>query len=170
MAQTKKKAIKKKAATKKVVKKTTPRKRKKVENESMLVRIVKFLFPKKSVKENILQYIVRQFLMPDSSGRPSLTVTILVFVMAIVAVVCFVEIQLAQTIVTKVSKLGEKTTAPLGFSDNFLYLVIGLSIVITGWYRSRQNKINSNEPGETPAGVLGAVKQYVQTAAKRIIK
>ena len=166
MATSKKKTVKKTAVKKGTIKS----KRKKVPKQGKFMKFLKNMFPKKTVYENIFQYIIRQFLMPDSSGRPSLTVTILVFVMAIVAVVCFVEIQLAQTIVTKVSKLGEKTTAPLGFSDNFLYLVIGLSIVITGWYRSRQNKINSNEPGKTPAGVLGAVKQYIQMAAKKVIK
>lgn len=111
--------------------------------------VLGFLFPKKNDKENIFQYLLRQLYVSDSAGRPSLTVTILMFVMSIVGVVTFVEIKNAITMVKYFDGAGKIIKiAPHGFSDLFMYLVIGLSIVITGWYRQRQNKVFSNEPGE----------------------
>jgi len=122
------------------------------EKKGKFKRFIRFMFPPKLQRENILQYILRQFFVPDSSGRPSITVSILFFVMAIVAAVTAVEIENAKVLVKEI---------PHGFSSDFMYLVIGLSIVITGWYRQRQNKINGDEPGERSTGLIGTVKNYI---------
>lgn len=100
------------------------------------------LFPKKGPKENIFQYILRQFLLSDSYGKPSWTITILVYTLGLVAFVAFIESKVALTTQTiydvnsgKVISQGAK-----GFSSEFLYLVIGLSVIITAFFQSRSVK------------------------------
>jgi len=136
-----------------------PKIKKSKKKESNFMKVIKFLFPKKSKYENIFQYIIRQFYIPDSRGYPSLTVTILVFVMILTAIVAHTEIVNAQFIT-----MIKGVKAPVGFSDTFIYWMIGLSVVITGWYRQRQNKANGN--GED--GILEQVKNYINIVVKKI--
>lgn len=116
-------------------------------------RFVKFLLPPKKSTENILQYIFRQFLLTDSTGHPSITVSILLFVMILVAWVTYTEVEMAKTIVNQ---------TPVGFSENFMYLIISLSVVITGFYRARQNKHGSSEEGEARPGFVENVIEIVK--------
>lgn len=121
-------------------------------------------FPKKGVNENVIQYIIRQFYLTDSKGVPSLTVSILFFVMAIVAIVTFVECQIALSCVYVYSAgvLVGKHLA--GFSITFLSLIISLSVVITTFYRQRQNKVGSDEKGEVLSKkMVDQAKSYIDS-------
>ena len=128
-------------------------------------RIIQFLFPVKNEKENIIQYIFRQFYICDSSGQPSLTVSVLFYVMILVAIITFVEVQNAKVWITQT--LDDKTvlSKPLGFSDHFLYLAVILSGVVTTYYRSRQNKIGSLEAGER-SGLISVVIEKIKNKLK----
>lgn len=120
---------------------------------SLLKRMVKFLFPKKNEDENIFQYIVRQFYFTDSRGYPSLTVTILFFVMGIVLAVTIIECKLAL--------LTQK-----GFSVSFLSLVISLAVVITTFYRQRQKGIKETPDQELivdSSGTIDKIKGYIES-------
>ena len=161
--------------------------------DNWFLRMVRWLIPSKSKSENAIQYLLRQLYLSDSRGLPSITVTILFFVMGIVAAVTGLEIEMAKRMVETTVTMGTtitKTIKPLGFSDNYLYLVIGLSIVITSWYRIRQKNSGEsqcNSPGIVgpqqqgqlvpqpgtiipPVGIIGAAKEYVGAIVKRIIK
>jgi hypothetical protein len=117
-----------------------------------------FLLPPKTPQENILQYILRQFLISDSSGNPSITVTILIYVMVLIGVVAGVEVRNAMTMVNFYDMAGHiARTAPNGFSQPFLYLIISLSIVITSWYRIKQHfgrTPSQVESGDAGGGVV----------------
>jgi len=130
------------------------------------LRIVKFILPIKNAKENLLQYIMRQFLIPDSSGNPSITSTILFFTMALIAAITLTEIKNSQVWISTVMDKTTTISKPLGFSDHFLYLIILLSGTITAYYRSRQNKLNSNEAGEKSSNLISAIIAQVKKKLK----
>ena len=67
-------------------------------------RILNFLFIRKSNTENFLQYIIRNCLVADSSGKPSWTLTILLFVMMICGAVVWTEIKIAKSYITTTTK------------------------------------------------------------------
>lgn len=127
------------------------------QENSKIKSFCKKLFPAIKESENFLQYIFRQLFIPDSKGKPSITVTILFFVMLMVGVVAYTETQNAQVMITQQTEDKVLITKPLGYTDNFYYLVILLSGTITAFYRSRQNKVGSEEPGETKPGLLDKI-------------
>ena len=140
----------------------------KVEKEvGRFKRFIRFLFPKKTEHENILQYLIRQLFIPDASGKPSITVTILFYVMLVVGIVTFVETKNAQ-VITKQTQDNITISQPTGYSENFLYLIIGLSVVITSFYRGRQNKVGSSEEGEKTLGLIDAAKEYISNVVKKV--
>lgn len=135
--------------------------------QSLKDKIVKALllfFPKKNPNENIFQYILRQFWLCDSRGNPSITVTILVYVMALVGAVSYVACKNAMQVITVYDAAGKIVkTIPQGFNDTFLVLVMGLTIVITGWYRQRQNKSGIESPTipTGPGAIIAKAKEII---------
>jgi len=123
------------------------------------------IFPRKGKNENVIQYILRQFYISDSRGNPSLTVTILVFVMAIVAAVTFVECRMALMMTYVYDAAGRVIGShPTGFSITFLSLVISMSAILTYFYRQRQNKVGSDESGEVyHKGTVDQIKNYIDS-------
>ena len=97
------------------------------------------LFPKKDKDENIFQYIARQALLSDSSGKPSWTLTILAFVMGLVGIVTYFACRVAiSTVVIFDPATGAKVSEGCkGFQPEFMYLIIGLSVVITFFFQQR---------------------------------
>jgi len=121
-------------------------------------------FPRKGTNENVVQYILRQFYLTDSKGTPSLTITILFFVMVLVAIVTFVECQVALSWVYVYSAGALIGKHLAGFSVTFLSLIISLSVVITTFYRQRQNKVGSDEKGEVLSkGMVDQAKSYIDS-------
>lgn len=95
------------------------------------------LFPRKTASENFIQYIVRQFYVADSNGKPSITTTILMFVMTLVAVIAGVEMTVALSHVKVTAANGTVTESLRGISSEFMYLLIALSVVITKFNNDR---------------------------------
>jgi hypothetical protein len=60
-----------------------------------LIKFKDFIITPPNPKENIFQYIMRYFLLTDSRGNPSWTITILAYVLVLVGFVCYKEFQLA---------------------------------------------------------------------------
>jgi hypothetical protein len=124
-------------------------------------RAMRFLFPPKKPTENIFQYIVRQCFLCDSTGRPSITVTILIYTMllfgAVVGVAC--TNALVMKTITDAAKIV--SVEPTGFSDTFLVMMMGLTVILTGVYRQRQKKTGADEPGEKEGGITSTIKQFI---------
>jgi len=128
------------------------------------MRLFKFLFPRKSENENVIQYILRQFYLSDSKGTPSLTVTILGFVMLIVGVVTIIEAKMALMPIQVLDATGKIVkTMPNGFSVSFLSLVISLSVVITAFYRQRQRGIQETPDQVLDSGLVNKAKDYIKS-------
>ena len=135
---------------------------------SLVKKFFGFIFPKKSPYENILQYIIRQLYIPDSNGKPSLTVTILIYTMILILLVTYVEIKNALVITIIKDNTGNIIQQPTGFSALYLTLIISLSVIITTFYRQRQNKFGSSEEGEKLDTTL--IQQIIDIAKNLIIK
>lgn len=130
------------------------------------------LMPEKTAHENIIQYIFRQFYFPDSAGHPSLTVTILIYTMIIIGAVTVTEVINAVKIDKVLDAAGRVTKETVhGFSDLFLILVTGLSVVVTGWYRQRQNKLGSAEQGEVVTDTIAKhATDYVKQTFSKLVR
>lgn len=122
------------------------------------------LFPRKKANENVVQYIIRQFYVPDSKGTPSLTVTILFFVMVLVSIVTFVECQIALSWVYSYAAGVLVNKQLTGFSVSFLSLIISLSVVITAFYRQRQRGIPEVPDQVLDVGIVGKAKTLIKGA------
>ena len=142
-----------------------------IKTADFITKIFFTLFPHKNPLESVFQYIIRMFYLSDASGRPSLTSTVLFYVMILVGIVTFIECSIALT-PTFIYANGMLVKAYLtGFSVSFLSLIISLSVVITAFYRQRQNKIGSEEPGELPEvepkGMIEQAKAYIDSVLGR---
>jgi len=123
-----------------------------------------FATSKPNARENAFQYIARQFILTDSDGNPSWTVTALVFVMGIIGVAVYTEYRLAMSSVIKYGPDGKVIAWSLrGFSTEFYYLVISLSVVITGLFRARQKdnaakaKNDDDSNGDSDSSTISTV-------------
>jgi hypothetical protein len=115
------------------------------------------LFNKKSEKENILQWFVRQFFAVDSSGKPSVTITILFFVMTLIAIVTAIELKVAFSTIVTINSDGGREIQLKGISDNFYYLLGGLSMVVTYFFNDREKRVHgAAKSEETPTNLLEA--------------
>lgn len=109
------------------------------------VRIfIKFALNKPNSKENIIQYIFRHFLLPDSQGNPSYTITILVYCMALVGYLAVSEIKIGMSLIQIKDAQGVITTQMHGISDSFIYLMTLLVGLIVYFFKKRGDKIAQN--------------------------
>ncbi len=122
----------------------------------------KFCLSTPNKKENIIQYVFRHFILTDSSGEPSYTVTILVYVMAIFGCVTYVEMKIATSEVKVVNtQTNEIITHLKGISPEFLFVLAPLVGLVVFFFKLRANtntpkhpkgdSCNCNNP-ETPKG------------------
>jgi hypothetical protein len=123
---------------------------------SKFKRFMRYCFPPKNTQENIFQYILRQFYLTDSKGNPSLTSTLVAYVMILVGIVSLVEIKNAQ--------LHDKVN---GFSDMFMYLIIILSALLTREYRNRQKTITETSDQVTEQ-VPGFIEKIVDIIKSKV--
>lgn len=107
------------------------------------------VFLDKSKNENVFQWIIRNLLISDSKGKPSWSTTILVYVMAIIGFITYVECSNALSVetVTEIKADGLKavSTKIKGFSESFLYLVIALSAIVTTYANSRYKRASQSK-------------------------
>jgi hypothetical protein len=117
--------------------------------ESVWKRFWRFIFgtvlTKKSAQENIFQYIVRQFLLTDSNGKPSITTTMtwLTVIMTYYWFKFETTIALKEVVVTTAE--GVKTTSIRGYNDYvYAILMLILSAVLAMYYkRSKKTEEDS---------------------------
>lgn len=129
-------------------KKSTPRKKTPPKKVEIPKRKWWQIFSPRRPGENILQWAIRQLYLVDSSGNPSITVTILFYVMGIVGVVIGVSIDVALSDVTIMD--GEKViTQKRGFSPEIIYLVAGLSVIINMFFKAREGLRKGQEGDDT---------------------
>lgn len=130
-------------------------------------KILNFLFIRKADTENVWQYILRNLEVADSNGKPSWTLTILLFVMVICGAVVFFEIKIAQSDVTIKAPDGTITTQLRGFSDTFIWFISLLAGVITYFFQAREKRLNGNGNGGIISQTLGKVRDKISEIAKR---
>lgn len=113
-------------------------------------KFIKFAFNKPNPKENIIQYTFRQFLLPDSQGNPSYTITILVYCMALVGYLAYAEIHVGLSEIVTKDAQGAVVTQLHGISDTFIYLMTLLVGMIVYFFKKRGDKIaNQSTPDES---------------------
>ena len=140
---------------------------------SIIKRVWSFATSKPNIKENAFQYLFRQLILTDSDGNPSWTVTALVFVMGVIGIAVYTEYHLAMSAVIKYTPDGKIASWALkGFSTEFYYLVISLSVVITGLFRARQKdnaKAKSDADSDDSGSADGGTISTVIDTAKAVI-
>lgn len=132
-------------------------------------RIYNFVFgwllTKKTETENIFQHAIRQLLPPDSGGKPSWQLFIVLWALVIMSYVTAAEIQVALSWVVTYSEKGHVLTKKMhGFSEAFIYFIMIFGGVVSGLFykREKDRKIADgiNSVPDAP-GMLTAVKDRI---------
>lgn len=126
-----------------------------------------FLFGRKSPYENVLQYLLRQLLFPDSRGKPSLTATFFVWIMVIITYLTWIACGIAIDPVTITKEGGEIINTYFGFSDALIYLYIVI-VGFLGYLFSKRENREVEQGAEMPAAG-GNLLTTVIDSAKRLI-
>jgi len=139
------------------------------EKPSIPKRIYDFVFgwflTKKTDTENIFQHAIRQLLPPDSSGKPSWQLFIVLWALVIMSYVTAAEIQVALSWVITYSEKGQVLTKKMhGFSEAFIYFIMIFGGVVSGLFykREKDRKVadGTNAAPDAP-GMLTAVKDRI---------
>lgn len=102
----------------------------------------KFVITPPNSKENIFQYIMRYFLLSDSKGNPSWTITILFCTMVLVGCVVYNEMIISTSFVQTFNDSGILISSQMkGFSSEFYYLVILLAGLIVWFFKLRGDNL-----------------------------
>jgi hypothetical protein len=114
--------------------------------KTMLKRIKDFILVPPNPNESIFQFIIRQFLLPDSSGNPSITITISCIITALCMYVVIISGHIAAQPVLKYDPAtGNLISQSLqGFPDAFWYFMITIFAAISYLYKQRQESKNSS--------------------------
>jgi hypothetical protein len=106
----------------------------------ILKRIKDFILVPPSPAESIFQYTIRQFLIPDSDGKPSITITIA----SIIAAACIYIVTIASHIALTPIRKYDPTTGKLiyegltGFTPEFYIFAMTLFGAVMYLYKKRQ--------------------------------
>jgi len=139
------------------------------EKKGFLKKVYEFFFgwvlTRKSDNENILQFGMRQFLPPDSSGKPSWQLFIVLWALVIMSYVTAAEIQVALSWVMTYSEKGQVLTKKMhGFSEAFIYFIMIFGGVVSGLFykreKDRKNADGTNSTDMAP-GILTSIKDRV---------
>jgi len=108
--------------------------------KAAIIAAGKFCLNTPNKKENIIQYIFRHFILTDSSGTPSYTVTILIYVMAIFGYVTYIEMKIAVSEVKTINtQTNEIITHLKGISPEFLFILAPLVGLVVFFFKLRAN-------------------------------
>jgi len=100
-----------------------------------------WVFTKKTDSENILQHAIRQFLPPDSSGKPSWQLLIVLWSLVLMSYVTATEIQVALSYITTYNDKGILLSKKMhGFSEAFIYFVIIFAGAVTTLFHKREKQ------------------------------
>lgn len=139
------------------------------EKKGFLKRVYDFffgwLFTRKSDQENVFQFGIRQFLPPDSSGKPSWQLFIVLWALVIMSYVTAAEIQVALSWVMTYSEKGQVLTKKMhGFSEAFIYFIMIFGGVVSGlFYKREKDRKNADDTNSTDMapGILTSIKDRV---------
>jgi len=124
-----------------------------------------FLVVPPSDKEGVIGFVLRQVLLPDSSGQPSWTITITFYVLALIAMVSKYEFDMCKSLVEKfdpnTGMIISRTVK--GFSTEYWALLGTLTVSITYLFRQRNKDINASTEEPT-------IVETIVDKAKDIIK
>ena len=140
------------------------------------IKFRNFVITPPNPKENIFQYLFRYFLLTDSKGNPSWTITILAYVMILVGFVCYKEFQIAgmYNLNFQDGKLIQQTI--IGFSNQFYYLIILLAGLIVFFFKQRgdnnRKKIDKESESEksNESSLVSEVVDQVQNVVDKFVK
>lgn len=109
-------------------------------------KVIKFIFAQNNEKESLFQFIIRQFLLPDSLGNPSITITISCIITALCIYVVIISSHVAMTPVLKYDPAtGNIISQSIqGFPDAFWYFMITIFAAISYLYKQRQESKNTS--------------------------
>ncbi len=108
---------------------------------------IKVLFNKRQPQESIFNFLIRQFYFSDSNGKPSMHITILVFIMSMIGYMVIIESRVALSqVITQDPETKKILIGMKGFSSEFIYLMITLATIVTAFFssRSKRNAIINN--------------------------
>ena len=143
------------------------------ERPSIPKRIYDFFFgwvlTKKTDTENIFQHAIRQFLPPDSSGKPSWQLLIVLWSLVIMSYVTATEIQVALSYITTYNDKGVLLTKKMhGFSEAFIYFVIIFAGAVTTLFHRREKQRKDADgsnvaptPDEAQGGIINSIKERI---------
>lgn len=128
-----------------------------------------WVLTKKTDSENILQHAVRQFLPPDSSGKPSWQLFIVLWSLVLMSYVTATEIQVALSYVTTYSDKGTLLSKKMhGFSEAFIYFVIIFAGAVTTLFHRREKQRKDVDgtniaptPDEAQGGIISTIKDKI---------
>jgi hypothetical protein len=132
-----------------------------------------FTISKPNPKESVIQWALRQFIIADSDGNPSWTITIATVVMVYIGIAMMSELTVAiSTVKTYDPTTGKLISEGLhGISDSFWYLMITLGGAVTYLFQQRakhRGKENGKDSSEdTPTT---PVENIISTAVETVKK
>lgn len=133
--------------------------------KKVLKKIWDFLISQPNPKESVVQWAIRQFILSDSKGNPSWTVTLAVVVMVFTGMSIVTELAVA----TSTLKVYDPATGNLvsesmrGFTDSFWYMIIVLSSAVTYLFQKRSSKQSPDD-----GGIMNTIISTASTALGKI--
>jgi hypothetical protein len=118
--------------------------------ETILKRIKGFLLVPPNPNESLWQFIIRQFLLPDSTGNPSITITIA----SIITAASMYVVAIASKIATTPLRKYDPTTGKLimeslqGYPSEFWYFLITIFGAVMYVFKVRQENKSSVDTGD----------------------
>lgn len=132
----------------------------------------KFIITPANPKENIFQYIMRYFLLSDSKGNPSWTITILFCTLVLVGCVVYNEMIISTSFVQTFNDSGILISSQMkGFSSEFYYLVILLAGLIVWFFKLRGDNLKkkTDDTVEKADSTINETISTVVENAKNVI-
>lgn len=107
-------------------------------------RIWNFIMSPTNPRESIFQWIVRQFILSDSKGNPSWTITLAVVIIVYLGISIKTELTVAlSTVKTYDPATGNLISEGMkGISESFWYMLIVAYSAVTYLFQQRSNQTN----------------------------
>jgi hypothetical protein len=124
--------------------------------DTILKRIKDFILVPPAPGESLFQFIIRQFLLPDSSGNPSITITISSIITAMSMYVVAISSKIAMTPIKKYDPITGKLimVALQGYPAEFWYFLITMFTAVTYLYKQRQDAKSPIDSGDLDTNTI----------------
>jgi len=136
-------------------------------------KLFDILFAPPNPKESIIQWLLRQFIVADSSGEPSWTLTFALIVVAYAGIAVVSQVYIGLSPVITYDAAGHILSTQLkGFTAEFWVFLITMFTAIAYIFRQRnKDKINAQnlEDGTIPPELGGGTATSLIDAIKNIL-